>query len=334
MVSICCGAYNHEKYIKDAIDSFLMQKTNFNYEIIINDDASIDSTADIIREYEKKYPNIIKPIYQKENQYSKHIPINVTFLYPKARGKYIAICDGDDYWCDENKLQMQVNFLEKNNNYSFSSHSSLCKNENKFVKRQSEVRGYTDNISFNIDKYFKDYENRNYKTLFQTSSIVFRKKYINNLIKEKPKFFYKTNTNIGDTNLILYLLLQGDGFYFDKYMSVYRVNVPGSWTIVEFSGNKKLSTIIDIKNIFINFDEYSNYKYIKIIHKITKYLDFEIILAKEKYKEALKSIYKDDFSKLSIRAKISIIAHAYFPKLMFRLKKYKEILYRKFNYER
>ena len=70
MVSICCITYNHEKYIREALDSFLMQNTDFKYEIVIHDDASTDNTANIIREYEEKYPDIIKPIYQKENQYS------------------------------------------------------------------------------------------------------------------------------------------------------------------------------------------------------------------------------------------------------------------------
>ena len=96
MASICCITYNHENYIADAIESFLMQKTNFNYEIIIYDDASTDKTADIIREYETKYPGLIKPIYQTENQYSKGVK-TINFSLQRAEGKYIAVCEGDDY---------------------------------------------------------------------------------------------------------------------------------------------------------------------------------------------------------------------------------------------
>ena len=107
MVSVICNTYNHEKYIKSALDGFVMQKTNFEYEVLIHDDASTDSTADIIREYEKKYPDIIKPIYQSENQYSKKVPISKTYQYSRAKGKYIAICEGDDYWTDPFKLQKQ-----------------------------------------------------------------------------------------------------------------------------------------------------------------------------------------------------------------------------------
>ena len=116
-VSICCITYNHENFIGQAIESFLMQKTSFPIEILIHDDASTDKTADIIREYELKYPDIIKPIYQTENQYSKGVSISATYQYPRALGKYIALCEGDDYWTDSLKLQKQVDFLEGNEEY-------------------------------------------------------------------------------------------------------------------------------------------------------------------------------------------------------------------------
>lgn len=89
MVSVICTAYNHEKYIRQCLDGFVMQKTNFKYEVIVHDDASTDNTAEIIREYEKKYPEIIKPIYQKENQYSKGVSIG-KIIYPLCQGKYLA----------------------------------------------------------------------------------------------------------------------------------------------------------------------------------------------------------------------------------------------------
>ena len=112
LVSISCITYNHEPYIVQALNGFLMQKTSFPFEVLIHDDASTDRTADIIREYEKKFPKIIKPIYQKENQYSKgNRAILASFVYPRAKGKYIALCEGDDYWIDENKLQQQYEDL-------------------------------------------------------------------------------------------------------------------------------------------------------------------------------------------------------------------------------
>lgn len=117
IVSILCTAYNHEPYIRQCLDGFVMQKANFRFEAIVHEDASTDGTASIIREYAEKYPDIIVPIYQTENQYRKTNIYN-TYLYPKAKGKYIAICEGDDYWTDPYKLQKQVDFLEANPEYS------------------------------------------------------------------------------------------------------------------------------------------------------------------------------------------------------------------------
>lgn len=113
VVSAYCLAYNHEKYIKSALEGFVSQKTDFKYEVFVHDDASTDKTADIINQYAKRYPNIIKPILQKENQYSKGVDISQEIIFPRMKGKYVAICEGDDYWCDNNKLQKQVDFLEK-----------------------------------------------------------------------------------------------------------------------------------------------------------------------------------------------------------------------------
>ena len=136
LVSICCITYNHEPYIVQTLDGFLMQKTSLPFEILIHDDASTDRTADIIREYEKKFPNLIKPIYQKENQYSKGFTsVSETWNFPRAQGKYIALCEGDDYWIDENKLQMQVDFLENNPEYGmcYTKAKQFIQKKRKFL---------------------------------------------------------------------------------------------------------------------------------------------------------------------------------------------------------
>ena len=107
-----------------------MQKTNFKYEIIIHDDASTDGTTEIIKEYAEKYPDLITPIFQTENQYSKGLRgFYARFVFPKAKGKYIALCDGDDYWADSLKLQKQVDFLETHHDYAICSHDFKVYNE-------------------------------------------------------------------------------------------------------------------------------------------------------------------------------------------------------------
>jgi glycosyltransferase involved in cell wall biosynthesis len=139
-VSVVCTTYNHEPYIRQCLEGIFMQKTKFALEVIIHDDASTDKTADIIREFEHHYPDLVIPIYQKVNLYSQGKSIDI---YSLTRGKYIAICEGDDYWNDPYKLQKQVDFLEENSDFGvihsdcdfyYQSKNKLIKNYNKYSK--------------------------------------------------------------------------------------------------------------------------------------------------------------------------------------------------------
>ena len=123
-VSVICTAYNHEKYIRDALEGFVSQKTDFRFEVLVNDDASTDGTAAIIREYAVKYPDIIRPVYQTENLYSQGVKIWRDVLLPMARGSYIAFCEGDDYWCDDGKLAVQKAYLDTHPECSAVVHNS------------------------------------------------------------------------------------------------------------------------------------------------------------------------------------------------------------------
>lgn len=118
VVSICCITYNHKEYISEAIDSFLMQETEFPFEILIHDDASTDGTKELIADYARKYPKLIKPIFQKENKFSQGHRPNWDFNFPRARGRYIALCEGDDYWVNPDKLQKQITVLESSTGVS------------------------------------------------------------------------------------------------------------------------------------------------------------------------------------------------------------------------
>ncbi len=117
MVTIQCCTYNQERYIRQTLDGFVMQKTNFRFEAIVHDDASTDGTAAIVSEYAEKYPDIIKPILETENQYSKGDGSLNRIMDEHTHGKYVAICEGDDYWSDPLKLQKQVDFLESHPDY-------------------------------------------------------------------------------------------------------------------------------------------------------------------------------------------------------------------------
>lgn len=118
LVSISCITYNHKEFIQDALNGFIMQETNFPFEVLVHDDCSTDGTTDVIREYAEKYPDIIKPLYEQENQYQNGKPYGTrVWNLPRAKGKYIAMCEGDDYWTDPLKLQKQVDFLESHPEY-------------------------------------------------------------------------------------------------------------------------------------------------------------------------------------------------------------------------
>lgn len=140
MVTIRCLAYNHEPYIRQCLEGFVMQKTNFRFEAIVHDDASTDGTAAIIREYAKKYPDIIKPIFETENQYSKKDGSLRRIMDAHTHGKYVAICEGDDYWIDPLKLQKQVDFLERNPKISYVFTGRQIHDERKNIIIQQTYR--------------------------------------------------------------------------------------------------------------------------------------------------------------------------------------------------
>ncbi len=118
LITICCIAYNQQDFIGKALESFLMQRTNFKFEVIVHDDASTDRTAHIIKEYATNFPDIIKPILQTENKYTKEgLNFQFKYVFPYVKTKYIAFCEGDDFWIDPLKLQKQVDFLENNIEY-------------------------------------------------------------------------------------------------------------------------------------------------------------------------------------------------------------------------
>lgn len=171
LLSIVCLAYNHAPFIRETLDGFIRQETRFPFEVIVHDDASTDATAAIIGEYVARYPNLIKPIYQSENQYSLGVPFS-TRLFGQARGRYIAYCEADDYWTDPRKLQIQVDFLEKNHDYVMTYHDAF-KFNSQGVVRSPDMQG----------KYRKDASARELMQArpISTLTVCFR-----NLVHELP----------------------------------------------------------------------------------------------------------------------------------------------------
>ncbi len=209
LVSICTLTYNHAPYLRECLDSLLMQKTNFAFEILINDDKSTDETQDIIKEYQAKYPKIIKPLFQEENQYSQgKRGMDALFVFPRAKGKYLAICEGDDYWTDELKLQKQVDFLEQNPDYTICFHDVNILNNGKFRKRNIP-RGRRKN--FTIEKLLKG-------SFIANVSVMYR-----NVVKEYPEWYFECAFTDYPTHLLH--AMQGKIHRITETMAVYREGV-------------------------------------------------------------------------------------------------------------
>ena len=252
MVSIICNAYNQENYIEDALKGFIMQKTDFAYEVLIHDDASKDKTADIIRKYEKGYPDMIKPYYQTENKYSQRISVTKTFQYPRVKGKYIAFCEGDDYWTDENKLQKQVDMMEQNPKYGVCAHAvNMVDAETKnVIKKISPYEGLT---VVPMEKVIVG-------QYVGTCSLMFRKEAILPLSETLQKKHF-------DYTMRLHGAVMGEGMlYIDDVMGAYRSESESSWSKGREKDRKKVAehqkSIIEVLKIF---DHQTEYKYTKLI---------------------------------------------------------------------
>ena len=242
LVSVCTLVYNHEPYLRQCLDGFVMQKTNFAFEVLVHDDASTDNSAEIIREYTDKYPHIFKPIFQLENQYSKGVRVNAMYQYPRIKGKYVALCEGDDYWTDPSKLQRQVDFMESHPDYSLCFHNAMVLNERIEVKERIHSFCYfKGDQTISTERLIEDW-------CIPTASILFRKSSFDQV--ELPRFFS------GDYTLELALASVGKLHYIDHYMSVYRLNNGGVSSKISF---KKWSS--QLFKLLDWYDEYTDRRY-------------------------------------------------------------------------
>lgn len=245
-ISCVCITYNQENYIKDAINGMLAQITDYRFEVIIHDDVSTDNTRDILLEYKNKYPNIIKLVLQKENQYKKGKKI-IPLAVSKAQGEYIALCEGDDYWINKNKIDSQIKILNQYRNINICVHNAYVL-ENKH------------NQLINLFK-FQVKKNRTvppikiYSTSGQfspTAAYFFRKNLFLNFISlydEFPILDFFIEAILGNNGV----------FYLKDKSSVYRYNSIGSWTnnelndtILSLIRNQRMLEALDLLNYTMN----------------------------------------------------------------------------------
>jgi len=276
LVTISCITYNHEKYIRDAIESFLAQQTSFPIEILIHDDASTDKTTNIIREFEQKHPDLIFPLYQTENQYSKGVkPEKIN--QDRARGKYLAYCEGDDYWPDPLKLQKQVDFLEANPDYSltYCRFKTLDQSTGQFLNDKNEFYfdSCDDAIDFDFEKFYAGWHMGNQTLVYRMS-----------MCNRKYPFPYKFARDI---HLVTDLLIQGKGACLNFFGAVYRKHERGLFSGATEYQNARRSYLC-YKEIYENHKSiyYLKLKYIKF----TQFYIEQLLLAREYFSAFQRSI--------------------------------------------
>lgn len=258
LVSICCETFNHSNYIEQCLKGFLNQETTFPFEILIHDDASTDDTAKIIQSFVLRYPKLFKPIFQTENQYSKNVGIWRQIQFPRAQGKYIALCEGDDFWTDPHKLQMQVEWLESHPEYSMCCSDATIKSPTKELNWSC----YKKDTSAPIKDIILGGGG-----FFPTCTLVIRRALLNNY----PQ--YCTQCHVGDYPLQIWAALNGKVWYFSKKTGFYRYAHQGSWTSAQIDYKKQISGWRSEIVMLQGLDLYSSYQFHKFfVKQQTKYI--------------------------------------------------------------
>lgn len=263
MVSICCLTYNHERFIAHAIESFFMQQTNFQFEIVVGNDCSTDATLSILESFKKKYPDQIKLISSTKNRGTHY---NLIDTIKECTGKYIALCEGDDYWTDSFKLQKQVDFLEQNPDYIICCHYTRVIDEGSntiYVHPKPVPRIYS---------YHDLLAGRQEET--KTATVLYQNVPIIHQLFNQPWFF---SCNAGDKIFKLFAThYTGRKIYvLPEVMSCYRNHAGGIWSMID-ARKRKEKMISDFNLIIKNFTYPALQKKMLLLLYVKRYLLFEL----------------------------------------------------------
>lgn len=250
MVSVRLQAYQHEKYIAQALDSVLAQKVDFRYEIVVGDDFSKDRTREIAEEYEQKHPGVVRVLkrtkgdaYDLKRQEVGRL-YNFINIIENCKGKYVALLDGDDYWCDPYKLQKQVDFMENNPEYVTISNNAFVYDDDdptgKYTLLRDHLPAETD---FDTSRLMKGNPTA-------TLTVLFR----NNVLKEIPDIYYKGTG--GDRRYMLMLSQYGKGKFINQATGVYRIHSGGVTNAFKGDADKKIQ---GWKNSMLFADRWNEY---------------------------------------------------------------------------
>ena len=290
-VSVICNVYNHEKYLRAALESFVMQKTDFLFEVLVHDDASTDGSVAIIKEFEEKYPDIIKPLIQQENQYSRGKDIGFEFQFPRARGRYLAVCEGDDYWTDPFKLQKQYDAMEAHPEVDISAHAA-------YMERDGERVG-------NVTPADCD-------TVFTVEQVIAGGGGFvatNSLMVRSGVWVENAYTKIFFVDYVSQIqgALRGGMLYLKDCMSAYRVQTENSWTRRTNESDARFEAFYKkMEAMFLCLDQETHYQYHEVIKQTVDKNRITLLYRLGRYKEILKKENRRAFSAMSKKERLKI----------------------------
>lgn len=256
MVTIWCVTYNHAPYIEDTFKGFINQKTNFRYEVVVFDDASTDGTSDIVRKYAREYPELICAYIAKTNTYGNENSRNlIESLNEQAfHGKYIAWCEGDDFWSDPYKLQLQIDYLNDH------PECSLCGHASKWID-------YEKNMEYSYHPFDRDKDLTDAEVILQPTGNISTA----SLVMRRESGLYENDfprADVGDIVAQLHALTKGKIHYIDREMSVYRYHHAGSWGARQASNlSNRINHAVNICRFLIEYDIYTHEKYHDLIKR-------------------------------------------------------------------
>ena len=307
LVTVILPTHNHAPFIAQAIESVLMQETDFPFDILLHDDASTDGTADVCRDYAARYPEKITLIAQTVNQYTIDRRIQSHILIPRVNAKYTAILDGDDYWIDPLKLQKQVDYLEAHPD------CTLCIGGADLVDVNNQVIGHVK--PYEIDRIVDPVDMIKGGGGFNaTNTIVMPTQ----LLKNLPEF--ADHVEAEDIPFQLLGALTGYAYYLADTLMAYRLAVPGSWSTRQYASamETRIKTSRDLIALNEGYDAYSGGKYHDAFVQAIHYQEFLILTYQHKIKEAKRPPYRMFYDQLSSKRKIRLLGEKYFSALTMR----------------
>jgi len=293
LVSIVCDTYNHAPYVKRALDGFLCQETDFPFEIVVHDDASTDGTADIIRAYEKEHPDLFRCVYRTENIYRKDPKILEHYVFPLARGKYIAICEGDDYWTSPHKLQKQISYMEAH------PECTLCVCAADLVDPEGNGIGSVSPYPLDTDVPTEDVI-RGGGGFVATASIVAPTRLAQN------RAAFCDMTDVDDAVLQIWFASNGTTHYFSESMCAYRQSVPGSWTMTYHASGRETQVRHHegLARALRAFDTESGYRWHDAVDLNATYQEYEVLRMTNDLPALKKPPYRARYLTLPLKRRI------------------------------